>query len=81
MKILKIILAVVLGRVIHALVLAVLPRRPTDPDWAFVIGAGSMLAGFAIVWTLADRLRRQKEAKVAASAQASERKGEESTVR
>ncbi len=56
MKLVKMIVSIVLGRIIHAGVKAAFPLTTNDPDTAFLVGgaagAGSMLLGFAIVFGL-----------------------------
>lgn len=58
MKLLKVIISVVFGRLIHAGLKSFFPPITNDPDTAFLLGAvlggGSMLLGFAIVYGLAN---------------------------
>jgi hypothetical protein len=65
MKLVKIIVSVGLGRIIHAGVKAAFPLTTNDPDTAFLVGgaagAGSMLLGFAIVFGLSGYLRKRNK--------------------
>lgn len=72
MKLVKIIVSVVLGRIIHAGVKAVFTIPTLDPDTAFLVGgatgAASILLGFAIVFGLSGYLqKRNKTTKAKAS--------------
>jgi hypothetical protein len=58
MKLLKVIISVVFGRLIHVGLKSFFPPITNDPDTAFLLGAvlggGSLLLGFAIVYGLAN---------------------------
>lgn len=64
MKLLKIIVSIIVGRIIHAGIKHVFPLTTNDPDTAFliggVLGGGSILVGFAIVFGLSGYLQKRK---------------------